>query len=187
MGLILLTKDQILADYLREDCPLLTGVTDRPSSLKKHDVCVLDADSFAKPYPEQTCLLISRKKQKTQLPLLVRPLAPSALTEALGTEKDFVPHLIKENRALVTANGTLAFPALEFAILSRLFEKKGETVSREELADGITVLEKGASQAEDIDAFLTVYIYRLRKKLSPLGFSLKSHHRQGYSLEDARP
>ena len=35
MGLILLTKDQILADYLRIDCPLLTDVVDRPTSLKK--------------------------------------------------------------------------------------------------------------------------------------------------------
>ena len=183
MGLVLLTKDRILADYLRIDCPLLTDVVDSPSSLKKQDLCVVDADSFPSPYPERTCLVISRRKQETQLPFLLRPLPPSALSEALTQKKPLEPYLIREQKALVTKKGTLAFPPLEFALLSLLFESKGETVSRERLARCLTELEEGASRTENTDALLTVYIYRLRKKLSPMGISLISHHRQGYSLE----
>ena len=182
MGLVLLTKDRILADYLRLDCPLLTENADCPSALKKGDLCVLDADSFPPPYPACTCLLISRKKQETQLPLLLRPLAPAALTEALQASKEPLPRLLKEQRAILTEKGSLTFPILEFALLEYLFEHKGETVSREELCLCLVNLKEGASQTEHADALLTVYIYRLRKKLSPLGLSLVSQNRKGYML-----
>ena len=182
MALVLLTKDRILADYLRLDCPLLEAVTDRPSALKKHDLCVLDADSFKPPYPENTCLLISRKKQETQIKLLLRPLAPSALNQALQPTKEPMPRLSKEQKALLTEKGTLSFAPLEFAILEYLFERQGETVTRRQLAACLTASEETASHAENTDALLTVYIYRLRKKLAPLGLSLVSHHKQGYSL-----
>ena len=184
MGLVLLTKDRILADYLRADCPLLTAVSDRLSSLKAGDVCIVDADSFMPPYPAATCLLISHKKQETQLPLLLRPLSPGALEEKLSEKNALEAHLHKEQRVLVTQTGALSFPPLEFALLSYLFERKGQTVSRKDLALCLKESEENASQTENTDALLTVYIYRLRKKLTPLGFSLISHHRQGYSLED---
>lgn len=186
MGLFLLTKDQILADYLRIDCPLLTGVTESPSLLRSGDLCIVDGDSFPPPYPACTCLIIARKKQETQLPLLLRPLVPSALSKALGQEKDFAPHLNQEQRALVTENGSLAFPALEFAILELLFESNGATVSREALRHRLVNAQAGASHAENTDTLLTVYIYRLRKKLAPLGMAIISHHRHGYSLEKTK-
>lgn len=184
MGLILLTKDRILSDFLTHDCPLLTKTAEDFSSLKRDDLCIVDADSVPPPYPASTRLIIARKKQETQIPVLLRPLAPAALSRALGqAESSFRAHLIKEKRALVTEKGTLVFPALEFALLEILFESNGKTVERQALCRQLVTLQKGASQAKDTDALLTVYIYRLRKKLAPLGLTLLSHRKNGYSLK----
>lgn len=187
MGLFLLTKDKILADFLLADCPALHGAFESASSLKKADLCVIDLDSIEPPYPVSACLALSRQKQETQIPLILRPLLPGALTEALSRGSDaFSAYLQKEKRALVSEKETIVFPPLEFTLLELLFENLGALVERDALCRALRSPNEGASHASDADKLLTVYIYRLRKKLSPLGFSLQSHHKNGYTLKKER-
>lgn len=171
MALLLLTEDEILADYLRSECPALVWA--QATEPRAGDAVIVDADTCPPPFPPHTVLLIAREDVPAEIPCLLRPLAPGALARALAADES--PKLDPKTRT-VTAGGTaIALAPAEFALAALLIGREGEIVTRGELC---ACLEGEG----DADALLTVYTYRLRRRLAPLGLTLRTHHKKGYSL-----
>ena len=179
MALVFLTKDPILGDYILADFRATLRVTADASTITAADIALVDADTCPPPYPFAVCLLIARQPLETDLPVLLRPLAPGVLDRALHFQKE--PYrLLPERRAILSKKGSLSLPPLEYALLETLFESRGDILSRERLCACLLAAD---ATCKNVNESLTVYMYRLRKKLRPLGMTLSSHHKRGYSLE----
>ena len=177
-ALVLLTRDSVLRDYVLADTPLVARAYENPSSLSRDDTCIVDADTIPLPYPPSTCLLIARKPLKTNLKLCLRPLAPRDIERALLSDEDEPPlQVMKQAHIIMRGGATVSFSPFEFALVCALLDAEGTPLSREALCRHIE------GRATHTDNCLTVYIYRIRKKLLPLGYRLVSHHRLGYSVE----
>ena len=176
MALVLLSRDRILADYLLADCPALGRVIASPSEADPADALVVDADTCPPPFPAHTLLLISREEISADLPILLRPIAPGALEKALDPGER--AYRMKDGAGiLLTEKSALSLPPSEHRLLKALLDADGRMLSRKELGALL-----GDEDERDTDGLLTVYMYRLRKKLAPLGFTLRTHHKQGYSI-----
>lgn len=178
MAICILTVDTVLADFLLAECEGdVRAVVDR-KSVRRGEMCIVDAETVKPPYPENTVLVIARKEIAVppSARLLLRPLRVGCVREALTHER---PVLERATRT-VTARGVTATLSLpEWQIFEALYSACGAPVSRMRL---LSLLD---SSAENADGLLTVYVYRLRRLLAPLGFSLRALRGEGYLLSQA--
>lgn len=178
MALCILTADKVLSDFLLAECEGdVRAVSDR-RNVRRGEMCIVDAETVKPPYPENTLLVIARKELAVppSARLLLRPLRVGCVREALTRERP----ILERGARTVTARGvtvTLSLP--EWQIFEALYGACGMPVSR------VRLLSLLNSSAEKADGLLTVYVYRLRRLLAPLGFSLRTLRGEGYLLSQA--
>jgi len=88
--------------------------------------------------------------------------------------------LDKRSRQAYFQNEPLILSSREAAVLEMLMNRHGRVVSKDQIADHLTGLEEEIGQNA-----VEVYVHRLRKKLEPLGVSVRTLRGLGYLLEKA--
>lgn len=88
--------------------------------------------------------------------------------------------LDKRSRQAYFQNEPLSLSSREAAVLAVLMNRHGRVVSKDQIADHLTGLEEEIGQNA-----VEVYVHRLRKKLEPLGVSVRTLRGLGYLLEKA--
>lgn len=86
--------------------------------------------------------------------------------------------LDKRSRQAYFQNQALNLSSREVAVLELLMNRYGRVVGKEQLAEHLTGLEEEIGQNA-----VEVYVHRLRKKLEPLGVSVRTLRGLGYLLE----
>jgi two-component system OmpR family response regulator len=86
--------------------------------------------------------------------------------------------LDKSSRQAFFRNQPLSLSSREVAVLELLMNRYGRVVGKEQLAEHLTGLEEEIGQNA-----VEVYMHRLRKKLEPLGVSVRTLRGLGYLLE----
>jgi DNA-binding response OmpR family regulator len=104
---------------------------------------------------------------------------PKSLAQGNGQEVYDDGHLRVEHENYFASCGgrLLKLPRAEFLILSRLAQNPGRIVTAEDLWQHVW----GDSRAFNTES-LHVYIYRLRRKLEPLGIKIDTMIHVGYRL-----
>ena len=175
VAICILTRDDVLAAFLLTECMGDVRRVSDKKSVSRGEVCIVDAETVMPPYPVGTVFVIARKE--TELPagarLLLRPLAVGSVRAALS---QMSLTLVHEARSVTALGVTVTLSAPEWKLFEALYGACGRVVSRVQL---LATLE---SEAEDKDALLTVYMYRLRRALAPLGFGLRTLRGEGYLL-----
>ena len=188
MAIYILSKNERLIDYICHELPECVGSAPDASSLPPDALCIVDADTVPPPYPATACLLLAHTPKKGSLPCLVHPLMPGELRIALGGTEEDLPRIILSDGQKSKIDGHLTLGSISVrltppelalcqALLSTLLTE--EPISRVTLSE---CLLNANSQSRDKNGTLTVYMYRLRKKLAPLGITLVTHRMGGYSL-----
>ena len=78
-----------------------------------------------------------------------------------------------------SVNGrTLSLSLHEVGVLEVLVQRFGRVVSKEQLVEQLYSYDKGVSHNA-----IEVYIHRLRKKISGVGVTVRTHYGQGYALD----
>ncbi len=179
VAVCILTKDEVLASFLLTECTGDVRTASDKRSVKRGEMCIVDAQTISAPYPENTLIVIARKE--TDLPkgarLLLRPLPVGSVREALSQEQ---PILSGETRTVTARGVTATLSVPEWKIFEALYGACGSVLPRTQL---LPLLGGGAQNA---DGLLTVYIYRLRRTLAPLGFALRTIRGEGYLLSTER-
>jgi two-component system OmpR family response regulator len=86
--------------------------------------------------------------------------------------------LDKRSREALFRNQPLNLSSREVDVLEMLMNRYGRVVSKDQLAEHLTGLEEEIGQNA-----VEVYVHRLRKKLEPLGISVRTLRGLGYLLE----
>ncbi len=86
--------------------------------------------------------------------------------------------LDKRSRQAYFMNQPLNLSSREVAVLEQLMDRHGRVVSKDQIARQLTGLEEEIGQNA-----VEVYVHRLRKKLEPLGVSVRTLRGLGYLLE----
>jgi two-component system OmpR family response regulator len=86
--------------------------------------------------------------------------------------------LDKRSRQAYFQNEPLSLSSREVAVLELLMSRYGRVVGKDQLAEHLTGLEVEIGQNA-----VEVYVHRLRKKLEPLGVSVRTLRGLGYLLE----
>ncbi len=187
MALYILSRDKLLADFVLQEYPDCVGQVLSAESLPAQAVCIVDAETVSPPYPAGTCLVLSRTPREGAIPCLVRPLAPLSLKQALAPSigEDSIRILAASGRGsakgdcLVRGTASAALTAVETILCEALLPtlEGAPPLSREALCCLLA-----PSHSCNLNDMLTVYMYRLRKKLYSLRITLVTHREQGYSL-----
>jgi two-component system OmpR family response regulator len=86
--------------------------------------------------------------------------------------------LDRRSRQAYFLNQPLNLSSREVAVLELLMNRQGRVVGKDQLAEHLTGLEEEIGQNA-----VEVYVHRLRKKLEPLGVSVRTLRGLGYLLE----
>ena len=86
--------------------------------------------------------------------------------------------LDKRSREVFHQNRPLNLSSREIDVLELLMNRHGRVVSKDQIAEHLTGLEEEIGQNA-----VEVYVHRLRKKLEPLGISVRTLRGLGYLLE----
>lgn len=190
LTIFILSQNPIFVDYIRHELPECKGVFSAASAIPTDALCIVDADTVSEPYPSCPCLIITRKALQTNLPCLFHPLLPGEVRRLLTKPSEDRPTLSKNGLAngaghLICGSYSIRLTAPEYALCEALLPtmESEQPLSRKLLCQ---VLCNADTQAKEPDALLTVYMYRLRKKLAPLQISLMTHHKSGYLLRAAK-
>ncbi len=83
-----------------------------------------------------------------------------------------------QRRQLSGPQGEIELPRREMSVFETLLQSQGRTVSKSQLLDGVY-----GTGADVEDTVVEVYVSRLRKRLKPLGVSIKVRRGLGYQLQ----
>lgn len=91
----------------------------------------------------------------------------------------FGPLTLDTRNQQISANGMpMVLPQREYGVLEALLLNSGRVVSKDNIAQRL------AAHAEELaDNAIEVYVYRLRKRLAPLGINIRTLRGLGYLLE----
>ncbi len=190
MTIFVLSENPVFVDYIRHELPECQGVISKAAKVSPDTLCIVDADTVTEPYPNCPCLIITRKALQTDLPCLFHPLLPGEVRRYLTGPSEERPTLSKNGSAngagyLIYGAYSVRLTAPEYALCEALLPtmESGQPLARKALC---LALCHAQTKAKEPDALLTVYVYRLRKKLAPLQISLMTHHKGGYLLRAAK-